>query len=65
MSWLSKWWKNGGREVVRDGLMEAASDKVKRESLYRLRVLLEMLDHLDTTGIRKEIERTIEYVEGL
>jgi len=65
MSWLSKWWRSGGREVVRDGLLDAASDKVKKEILLRLRLLLSVLDSLNTAEIREELVRAIEYVEGM
>ena len=65
MSWLSKWWKNGGREVVRDGLRQVAGEKIKREVLIELRVLLGALDRLEKDEIRREIERAIAYVEAL
>ena len=65
MSWLSKWWRSGGREVVRDGLLDAASDEVKKGILVRLRLLLSILDSLNTAEIRQELIRAIEYVEGM
>jgi len=65
MNWLSKWWRSGGREVVRDGLLDATTDRVRKEILVRLRLLLSMLDSLNTAEIRQELIRAIEYVEGL
>ena len=65
MSWLSKWWKDGGREAVRDGLLRAASEKFKGRTLEKLRLFRSRLDWPGIGDIRKELDDIISYVEGL
>ncbi|MDO8684910.1 MAG: hypothetical protein Q7N50_15710 [Armatimonadota bacterium] len=64
MSWLSKWWRGGGREVVRDGLLQAADERLKKEIVKKLRLLLATLDKLDISGVRGKLTEIIEYVEA-
>ena len=65
MSWLSKWWRYDGRELLKETLRRALEDRAKRKALDKLRRLLKMLDDSDFAGLRREIVGMIEYVEAL
>jgi len=65
MSWLSKWLRRGGRRrLAGEALRKALEYGLKHAVLEKLRRLTEMLDKGDLAGVRREIDRTIEYVEG-
>jgi len=65
MSWLSKWWKNGGRETVRDTLVKRINPRTKAQALDKLRMMLGLLDRMDLERLRTELVEAISYVEGL
>lgn len=65
MSWLSKWWKNGGRESVSGTLRTSVEDQAKKKALEKLRRLVGMLDKMDIDAARHELNGMISYVESL
>jgi hypothetical protein len=65
MSWLSKWWKNGGRESASQTLRNSLEDQAKKKALEKLRRLIGMLDKMDVDGARRELNGMIKYVESL
>jgi hypothetical protein len=65
MSWLSKWWKDGGNKRVLKTLRTTVEDQAKKKALGKLRLLVSMLDRMDIEGVRRELTGMIKYVEGL
>jgi hypothetical protein len=65
MSWLSKWWNNGGKKDVLRAVRSSVEDQAKRKALEKLQLLVSMLDRTDIEGVRRELSGMIKYVEGL
>ena len=65
MSWVSKWWKNDGRERVLDTLRQTLTKSAKSKALDKLNLLLGMLDRTDIDGIRRELLAMKKYVEDM
>ena len=64
MSWLSKWWRSSGREVVEQQMRTLVLAKLKNEVLTKLRVLVAAADGLDAKTIKAELNDLIEKVEA-
>ena len=64
MSWLSKWWRGSGREVVEQQMRTLVLAKLKNEVLTKLRVLVAAADGLDAKTIKAELNDLIEKVEA-
>ena len=64
MSWLSKWWRSGGREDLEKQIRELLLGKFKKQVATRLRVLLAALDGMDVQAIKGELGRLIIEVEA-
>ena len=64
MSWISKWWRSSGREVVEQQMRMLVLDKFKREVVTKLRVLVTAADSLDAKSVKDELNKLIEEVEG-
>ena len=64
MSWLSKWWRSSGREVVEQQMRTLVLVKLKNEVLTKLRVLVAAADGLDAKTIKGELEKLIKEVEA-
>ena len=64
MSWLSKWWRSSGREVVEQQMRMLVLDKFKREVVTKLRVLMAAADSLDAKTLKTELDKLIEEVEA-
>jgi hypothetical protein len=64
MSWLSKWWRSSGREVVEQQIRMLVVDKLKNEILTKLRVLVAAADGMDAKTIKAELNDLVEKVEA-
>ena len=65
MSWLSKWWNDGGKKRVPQVLRASLENQAKKKALEKLRLLVGMLDRMDIEGVRRELTGMIQYVENL
>ena len=64
MSWLSKWWRSGGREDIERQVRDLLLSRFKLQVVTRLRVLLAAVEGLDTQTLKAELTRLIEEVEA-